>query len=176
MLKAKTETLHNPSYDVFSNFREALSLNSLNVFFVALFKGIFTFSCSESVLQSLMTLRVGVDVCKGNGVCWASDFLYFLGWTTAVATKPEVLNFWTLFVASMVLVDWMGFLIFALELFVFLASCEIMSAVSTIRWNVDLVDLLEWMSWTLINYSESPRRSSPFPLTLYDVSIDILRI
>jgi hypothetical protein len=31
-----------------------------------------------------------------------------------------------------------GFLIFALELFVFLAKCDIMSAVSTSLWNVDL--------------------------------------
>lgn len=173
VLKATTETLHIPSYDVFSNFREALSLNSLKDFFVTLFKGIFTFSCSESVLQSLLTLRVGVDVCNGNGVCWASDFLYFLGWTTAVATIPEVLNFWTLG-ASMVLVVWIiGFLIFALELFVFLASCEIMSAVSTSRWNVDL---LQWKLWTLINYSRCSRRSSPFPLALPDTAVNILGI
>jgi hypothetical protein len=32
----------------------------------------------------------------------------------------------------------MGFLILALELFVFLANCEMMSAVSTSLWNVDL--------------------------------------
>jgi hypothetical protein len=38
-----------------------------------------------------------------------------------------------------VLEDWMtGFLILALELFVFLANCEMMSAVSTSLWNVDL--------------------------------------
>jgi hypothetical protein len=57
----------------------------------------------------------------------------------AVATMPPVLNLVILLVASMVLEDWMmGFLILALELFVFLANCEMMSAVSTSLWNVDL--------------------------------------
>lgn len=128
-----------PSYDVFSN-REPFSLNNLKLFLGALLKGTLTFSCSESVLQSLVSLREGEDVCKSNGVCCAMDFLCFLGWTTAVATRPEVLNFWVLVVASMVLMlDWLiGFLILALELFVCFANCEIMSAVSTSLWNEGL--------------------------------------
>lgn len=134
--------IFNTSYDVFSNLREALSLNSLKDFFVALLRGIFTFSCSES---DSFTRSEGDDVCKGIGVCSVSDFLYFLGWTTAVATKPEVLNLWTLLVASRVLAGWMGFLILALELFVFLANCEMMSAVSTILWKVDLRERKLWV-------------------------------
>jgi hypothetical protein len=72
--------LKNTSYDVFSNFREALSLNNLKDFFVARLSGIFTlFSCSESVLQSFKIFRDGVVVCKGIGVCCAIDLLYFRG-------------------------------------------------------------------------------------------------
>lgn len=139
ILHAKLK-LNITSYVAFSNFREALSLNILlKDFLVALLTGIiFTFSCSESELQSFPTLSDGVNVCKGIGVGCVNDFLNFLGWTTAVATKPEVLNLWILFVASMVLESMIGFLIFALELLVFLAKCEIMSAVSTSLWNVDL--------------------------------------
>lgn len=140
MRNARAKEMFNSSYEVFSSFREALSLNNLKDFFVDLFSGIFTlFSCSESVLQSFKIFNDGVVVCKGIGVCCVIDLLYFRGWIVAVATIPEVLNLWPLLVASRVLEDWMmGFLILALELFVFLASCEMMSAVSTSLWSVDL--------------------------------------
>lgn len=46
-----------------------------------------------------------------------------------------------------------GFLILALELLVFFASCEMMSAVSTILWNVDLRKK-EFKNLLIANYSK----------------------
>lgn len=89
---AKQKEDLNTRYDIFSSFREALSLNSRNDFFLARREGIFKFSCSESVLGSLRTLSDGDDAGKGSCVCCINDLRSFLGWTTAVATKPEVLN------------------------------------------------------------------------------------
>lgn len=80
MRNAQTEKELNSSYEVFSSFREALSLKILKLFFVARFIGIFTlFSCSESLLQSLRIFRDGVVVCKGMGVCCVIDLRYFRG-------------------------------------------------------------------------------------------------
>lgn len=122
--------------------------------------GIFVemFSCSESVLS--LILSDGDKVCKGNGVCWVNDFRCFRGGITAVATRPEVLNLWVFVVASTVLAVWIGFLILALELFVFLASCEIISAVSTSLWNVDL------QGETLKEFQKLAKHYSPSPLIL----------
>lgn len=134
----------NVSYDVFSHFLAATSLNNLSDLDLVLLSGILIFSCSsESVFWSLICFW-GADVGRGKVGVWSvSDFLCFLDETTAVATYPDVLNFCILFVAvSIVGVCWIGFLIFALELFVFLAKCDIKSAVSTSLWNVDL--LREW--------------------------------
>lgn len=86
------------------------------------------------------------DIGSANGgVCNVSDFLCFLDGTTAAATYDEVLNLWifvvladALMLSNVVVCCITGFFIFALELFVFLAKCDIISAVSTSLWNVDL--------------------------------------
>lgn len=133
----------SPSYDAFSSFLEALSFNNFKDFFVARRSGNFMllisrwFSCSdESVLPSYALPWTCV------GAADARLCLIF-GWIAAVATMPDVLNFWSFgaATAASVLVTGCcrnGLRIFALELFVFLAKCEIISAVSTILWNVDL--------------------------------------
>jgi hypothetical protein len=151
------------SYDIFSSFREALSLKSLKDFFFARREGIFTFSCSESVLTSLRTLSDGDVAGKGSCVCCVNDLRSFRGWTTAVATRPEVLNrFGILVGASSVLGGCvMGFLILALELFVFFARLSRMSAVSTSLWNVALKYRAR-----IGNIHTFPSPSSPSPLAL----------
>lgn len=124
----------NVSYVVFSHFRVTISLN----FFRDFRTGILTTSCSsESVAGSM--IGFWPDDGSGRGGAWSvSDFLCFRGITVAVATNPEVRNFILLVASNVGTFASNGFLIFALELFVFLARCEMMSAVSTILWNVDL--------------------------------------
>lgn len=136
------QALINTSYDAFSHFPLEFSLkNLIDLWCLDFLMEILTFSCSESVFTFSSLIILGeAEVCKGNGDCW-KDFLNLRGWTTAVATYPDVLNFW-IFVASIVVVACMiGFLIFALELFVFLANCEMKSAVSTSFVNVLLENI-----------------------------------